>query len=72
MTKTAIVYQVDYTNQYGEQSIRADFTLEQASQMVLRLCEGTAWGNVRSVVITPTERMVDPRSIEEIEAEVIV
>lgn len=66
----AQAYRVEYTNEDSTFCVSDTMTLEQASQMVMRLYEG-AWGQVSSVVVAPSDQPLDTRTIAEIEANII-
>lgn len=65
------VYDVDYENEFGETAISADFSRDQAAQMVATLFRLDAWGDVKWARVTKTDRLRDMRSIEEIESNII-
>lgn len=67
----ATAYRVEYTNEFNTFQASDSMTLEQASQMVTRLYEREVWGKVSSVVITPSDKPLDTRTIHEIESNVI-
>ncbi len=61
------VYDVTYVNAHGEQKLTADFSLAQAQQMAGTLYNPEIWPGVTSVTITRAERLVDVRTVQEIE-----
>lgn len=71
MTGDPFAYDVDYENEFGEQSIDADFSSDQAAQMVSTLFRLDSWGKVKWARVTKTDRVRDMRSIREIEGNIV-
>lgn len=63
------IYEIEYDCEWGTRRLgSSDFSLSNAVKMGLRLFEHPEdWGAVTRVQITKTDRLLDPRSIGEIE-----
>jgi hypothetical protein len=71
ITDDGLVYEVEYTNEFGDFTMSSAFSRVQAAQMVATLFRLPSWGNVTQATVTKTDRKRDMRTIGEIEANVV-
>ena len=71
MSDDSYVYLVSYENEYGSLDMAAEFSRDQAAEMVGTLFRSKEWGDVTAVKVAKTEKLLDQRSIAEIESNVV-